>query len=327
MILVTGANGFLGSHLIQLLSRQGHGNIRATYKTHLPENLKQLPNINWVTCDLLDVDAIYQVMEGVTHVYHCANIVSFNPNDAHALMHNNVECTANIVNASVEHGVQKFIFVSSVGAIARESEGKLITEKTPWLQNDSTSVYALSKYKAEMEVWRGNAEGLPIAIVCPSIILGEGNYDKGSAAVFKTVYKQFPFYTSGINGFVDVKDVALAMQVLLNSDVVNQRFILSAGNYSYKSIFTKIALVLKVKPPSIKAGAILSGIAWRWYSVKKIFTGKQEILSRETAQTAQSIYEYDNSKFLNAFPAFKYRSIDETIERVCKDYLLLEKQR
>jgi dihydroflavonol-4-reductase len=320
MILVTGANGFLGTILVQFLSTQNIP-VLATYRTTLPSNLQNLANITWQQCDLLDVDAIENCMHGITRVYHCANMVSFNRSDAIALMHNNVEGTANLVNACLENNIQKFIFVSSVGAIAREGEGKLISEKTPWLQNKTTSMYALSKYKAEMEVWRAGAEGLPIAIVCPSVILGEGDYSKGSAALFTTVYNKFPFYTSGINGFVDVQDVVQSMVLLMQSNITNERFIINAANCTYLEIFSNIAVSLNVKTPKIKAGPFLSGLAWRLYAIIKIFTGKENILTKETSQTAQSIYKYDNSKFLNAFPDFKYKSLQESVIRIAKHFL------
>jgi dihydroflavonol-4-reductase len=320
MILVTGANGFLGSKLIQFLSTQNIA-VRATYRTTLPITLQNIPHVTWQQCDLLDVDALAECMQGITMVYHCANMVSFDESDAQLIMHNNVECTANVVNICLEYNVQKLLFVSSVGAIAREGEGKVISEKTPWLQSSSTSMYALSKYKAEMEVWRGSAEGLPVVVVCPSIILGEGNYDKGSAAIFKTVYKQFPFYTAGVNGFVDVQDVVQSMWLLMQSDISNERYIISADNFTYKYIFETIAKALKVKPPTIIAGALLSSIAWRFFALKKWITGKQSILTRETANTALSIYEYDNTKFLKAFPAFKYNNMEASIARIAQDFI------
>ncbi len=319
MILVTGANGFLGSKLLLALSKENTP-VRATYRTHLPDYLKEIKNVEWQQCDLLDVDAVTDCMQHITHVYHCANAVSFAAADAENLMHNNVESTANIINASLENNIEKFLFVSSVGAIARAKDNKLITEKTPWVNSAYTSQYGLSKYKAEMEVWRGFAEGLKVIVLCPSIILGEGDYSKGSSALFNTVYNQFPFYTNGVNGFVDVLDVVDAMRICMQSDVVNERFIINADNYSYRYIFTTIANALGVKAPHILAGPFLSGIAWRYMLVKNLFSKTKSTLTKETATTAQNKYCYDNTKFLNFFPAFTYRNMPDSIARIAAHF-------
>jgi dihydroflavonol-4-reductase len=316
MILIIGANGFLGSHVLQQLSKQ-QVPIKATYRSKPKQDFVSTKNVTWVCCDILDVDALDEVMQDVQQVYHCANTISFNGGDSHNMMHNNVQGTANVVDACMRNNVQKLLFVSSVAAIAREHEGALITEKTPWLIDDSTSQYALSKYRAEMEVWRGQAEGLHVIVVNPSLILGEGNWDNGSTQLFKNAYREFPFYTAGVNGFVDVIDVALAMQLLMQSDIINQRFIINEGNHAYKDIFTKMALAFGKKPPHIFANNFLSNVAWRWFAIKSFFTGKPALITSETAETANANYSYDNTKLLKALPQFKYNNIDETIKRTC----------
>jgi dihydroflavonol-4-reductase len=316
MILIIGANGFLGSHILQLLIVQ-NVHVKATYRTMPQSGIFDTKLITWQQCDILDVDALDEIMQGVQQVYHCANTISFNGGDSHAMMHNNVQGTANVVDACMRNNVKKLLFVSSVAAIAREHEGELISEKTPWLIDDTTSQYALSKYRAEMEVWRGQAEGLNVVVVNPSVILGEGNWNNGSTQLFKNVYKEFPFYTTGVNGFVDVLDVAKAMQLLMESDINNQRFIINAGNYSYKNIFTLMATGFGKRPPYIKATKLLSGIAWRWFVIKSFFTSKPALITSETAETANANYSYNNQKFLEAFPSFKYKNIETTILRSC----------
>jgi dihydroflavonol-4-reductase len=323
LILVTGANGFLGEHLIKQLLADSATQIIALYRskisTFFTEN--KYANVQWMHCDILDVDALDAIMQlGITHVYHCANSISFDARQADDMMHNNVEGTATIANACLEYGVQKLLYVSSVAAIARAEGKALISEKTPWLLDKHTSQYGISKYKAEMEVWRAAAEGLPVVIVNPSVILGEGDWHKGSSQLFKNVWNEFAYYTRGTNGFVDVQDVCTAMMHLMHSQIVGERYIINQGNYSYLQLFTNMAKHFGKKPPYKYASPWLSGLVWRLYAIVKIFTGKTPLITQETAYTANQIFEYDNSKLLNALPAFKYQDFGESLRRICGWY-------
>jgi nucleoside-diphosphate-sugar epimerase len=170
-----------------------------------------------------------------------------------------------------------------------------------------------------MEVWRGMGEGLNVAIVNPVIILGAGDWNKGSSEIFKSAYDEFPWYTQGVSGFVDVLDVVDAMQLLMQSEVQGQRYIISGANLPYREIFTRIAQAFHKKPPHKKVTPLLAAIVWRLEAIKGMITGKAPLLTKETAATAQAVVHFDNTKFLNAFPEFKYRSIDETIKRACAE--------
>jgi nucleoside-diphosphate-sugar epimerase len=170
-----------------------------------------------------------------------------------------------------------------------------------------------------MEVWRGMGEGLNVAIVNPVIILGAGDWNKGSSEIFKSAYDEFPWYTTGISGFVDVMDVIDAMQVLMQSDVQGQRYIISGTNLPYREIFTLIAKAFNKRPPSKKVTPLLAALVWRLEAIKGFITGKMPLLTKETAATAQAIVHFDNTKFLKAFPAFRYRNMEETINRTCAE--------
>jgi dihydroflavonol-4-reductase len=315
--LVIGGNGFVGSHLVRHLLACNI-TVTATYRNNTPTELSAT---TWQQLDILDVEACDDIIAGHTHVFHCANAVSFDSADAEALLHNNVEGTANVVNACLEHQVEKLLFVSSVAAIGRAHAGALVTEKTPWLTNSQNSTYAVSKYRAEMEVWRGSGEGLKVVIVNPSIILGEGDWHSSSAQLFKHAYDEFPFYTSGANGFVDVHDVVRAMQLLMQSDIYNERFILNGGNHSYEFILQNMATAMQRKPPARLAKPWMTAIVWRLYALRKLFTGKRALITQETARTAQSKYAYDGSKIVNLLPQYTYTSIEQTIARACAFYV------
>jgi len=316
MILVTGGTGLVGSHLITALIKQGK-TVRAIYRSAIPV-FEESDKAEWVKADILDILSLEDIMNGVEQVYHCAAIVSFNPKKAAQLNHTNIEGTANMVNASIAAGVQKFLFVSSVAALGRIRKDALVNETMNWTKETSNSEYGKTKYLAEMEVWRGAAEGLPAVVVNPTIILGESDWTKGSTEIFKTMYDEFPWYTEGVSGFVDVQDVVRAMVLLMDSNITGQRFILSGDNVPYKKLFDTIATCFGKKAPHKKVTPFLAALVWRYEAIKGMITGKDPLLTKETANTAQAKVYFDNSKLLQQFPGFKYTPVEETVARICK---------
>lgn len=321
IVLVTGASGFVGSHLVRYLCGMGQP-VRALYNSRPPSDaMKQLPGITWQRCDLLDIYDVEEVMQDVIEVYHCAALVSFHGRDKDRLRHFNIEATANIVNEALERGVRKVVYVSSIASLGRSKEGAAITEEEQWEESRYNSVYAESKHRAELEIWRGQGEGLNAAIINPGIIIGEGNWDNGSAALVKMVHNEFPYYTRGINAWVDVLDVAKAMHMLMKSEISGERFILSAGNFSYKEMFTQMAEAMGKKPPYKPAGKLMSAIVWRLSALKSLLTGKPATITRETAMVAQRKALYNNTKLTGALPQFSYTPIRHSVERIGKAFL------
>lgn len=313
----------MGSHLLQVLVEK-RVPVRALYNSRKPD--VDSPGITWHRCDMLDIFSLEEALEGITQVYHCAAIVSFDPRDHKKMIRDNVAATANLVNALLEKSETRLVHVSSVAALGRttgyrDARDTMITEETHWEDSKLNSAYAQSKFLSEMEVWRGMAEGLSAVIVNPSVILGEGDWTRGSAHLMEIVYREFPWYTDGINGWVDVKDVADAMVLLMESDLVEERFILNAGNYPYKEVFTWMAAALQRKPPHRRSGKWMTELVWRMMVIKSRLTGRSSTVTRETARTAQSKHLYDNHKFLQQFPAFIYRPLPQTIERMAARFL------
>jgi dihydroflavonol-4-reductase len=313
-ILVTGAAGLVGSELVTQLLNNGY-EVTALYNSTPLTSAH--PRLTAAQCDILDTGTLEELMHDITHVYHCAAIVSFDPKDKYSLLKLNVEGTANVVNACLDAGVKKLVHVSSVAALGRIRNGQVITEKMNWSEETSNSIYGKSKYLGELEVWRGVGEGLEAIIVNPSIILGGNNWDSGSAAIFKTAYNEFKWYTEGITGFVDAGDVARAMILLMNSEISGQRFILSAENLSYKEIFSSIAKCFGKKPPPKKVSPFMAEVIWRLEAARARVTGKKHLLTRETARTAQASVYFDNSKILHQLPGFSFTPIAVSISQTC----------
>lgn len=315
MIFITGASGLVGSHLVKQLVNEGK-KVRALYRSSIPL-MEGGQGVDWVQGDILDVVSLEEAMKGVDEVYHCVAVVSFNPAKKHLLHQNNVDGTANVVNACLEAGIRKLVFVSSVAALGRIRQDKPIDESMNWSEETSNSEYGKTKWLAEMEVWRGIGEGLNAVIVNPVIILGAGDWEKGSSEIFKSAYDEFPWYTEGTGGFVDVADVVKAMILLMQSDVRAERFILCADNLPYREVFTQIAQNFGKQPPHRKVTPLLAAIVWRLEAIKAKFTGKDPLLTKETAHTAAAKVQFNNSKLLQQFPQFAYTPVTDSIKRIC----------
>ncbi|GAA4458465.1 NAD-dependent epimerase/dehydratase family protein [Rurimicrobium arvi] len=320
VMLVTGASGFLGTHLVRALSKAGHS-VRALYHNNKPEGgLLQLPGVQWMQCDLLDVFAIREALEGITHICHCAAKVSFAHSDKQRMIRDNADTTANLVNVALEFPGIRMLHVSSIATLGRGNLDHPLSETDVWEESKNNTAYARSKFLSEMEVWRGIEEGLDAVMVNPSIILGAGDWDKGSARLLKIADSEFPYYTEGINGWVDVQDVVAAIILLLQSKVSAERFILSEGNHSYREIFTLMANALGKRPPHKEAPELATKIIAGWNELRSRLTGKTVTITRETARTARTRCFYNNAKFLTAFPEFRYTPIHETIGRMADAY-------
>ncbi len=322
MIFVTGGTGLVGGYLLKELL-QARKNISALYRTQYPVQLSsdEINRIKWIKGDLTDVTILEESMQDCDEVYHCAGIVSFNPSRRNELLKINAEGTANVVNAALEAGVKKLMHVSSVSALGRKRNNITVTEEMKWTEESNISNYGRSKFLAEVEVWRGISEGLQAVIVNPTIVLGVGNWNHSSAATFKSAYNEFPWYTNGVSGFVDAADVAKAMVLLMDSETSSERFILSAENWSYRDLFTSMAKAFGKAPPHREVSPFLASLVWRLEKIKSKFKGEDPLLTKETAETAQTKVYFDNSKIRKFLPGFDFRSIEQTIQTYCRQYL------
>jgi dihydroflavonol-4-reductase len=322
-VLVTGGTGFLGAYIIKELVERGY-RVRAIRRSNkLPFYIPQaiLGKVEWVPGDLLDTPGLEEAMEGMDAVIHAAARVSFSGKERRELFRTNIEGTANVVNSALAQNVRRFLYISSVSALGRTAHGERISEEKKWEDSKWNTQYAISKFHGEMEVWRGIGEGLPAVIVNPATILGYGDWDTSSCAIFKSVFREFPWYTNGVNGFVDVNDTARAAVALLESSVTGERFILNGDNWSYRKLFNSIAAGFGKKQPTREATPFLAGIAWRLEKIKSLFPGHPPLLTRETARVAQGNTLFENSKILGQLPGFTFTNLETTIGEACKAYL------
>jgi nucleoside-diphosphate-sugar epimerase len=322
-VLVTGGTGFLGAYILRELVERGYP-VRAIRRDdrqpfYIPPHI--LDKVEWVPGDIMDPLGLEEAMEDVDAVIHAAAKVSFAGNERHALYATNIEGTANVVNAAIAQGIRRFVHVSSVAALGRTKKEEKVTEEKKWESNKHQTTYGISKFHGELEVWRGIGEGLPAVIVNPSTILGYGDWNTSSCAIFKNVYREFPWYSNGINGFVDVADVSAAIVTLLESNITGQRFILNGDNWSFRQLFNNIATAFGKKQPHREATLFLGALAWRLEKIKSLFSGHRPLLTRESARIAQSRTYFDNTKILQQLPDFRFTPLEKTIQGACNAYI------
>lgn len=322
-VFITGGTGFIGAYIIKELVTRGYKvkALRRNNYTPFFIDAEVFSTVEWIEGDLFDVVALEEGMQQCDFVIHSAAVVSFHKKDRDLMYRTNIIGTANVVNMCIEAGIKKMVHISSVAALGRTAHGDQVNEEKKWQPSDINTHYAISKYKGEMEVWRGMGEGLQTVILNPSTVIGYGDWNQSSCAIFKNVFNEFPWYTNGINGFVGVEDVARAAVALMESDIASQRFIVNTENWSFRQLFETIAEGLHRKAPTKEATAFLGQIAWRLEKIKSIFTGRKPLLTKETARIAQSITYFENKKILEALPGFSFTPLRETIAKSCKNYL------
>ncbi|WP_342082964.1 NAD-dependent epimerase/dehydratase family protein [Dyadobacter sp. OTU695] len=322
-VLITGATGLVGSAVARKFLSENH-EVFALVRPGADKRLLAVdhPKLNWVEGDILDILSLEKAIEQVDYVVHTAAVVSFVPRDRKMMYKVNAEGTANVVNVCLKYKTQKLVHVSSIAAIGRPDKRKqagtqalVLNEEQRWEDSPENSEYAKTKHMAELEVWRGIAEGLSAVIVNPTLILGEGDWEKSSTQIFRYVYREKPFYTEGIANVVDVKDVAEIVYRLAGSDIAGERFLLNAGSISYHNLFNMIADKMNRKRPSFKVGPGLAGVIWRVEALRTWLLGTKPLITKETAQSAARKITYDNTKVRKALD-FQFQSIEETVSRI-----------
>lgn len=321
IIFVTGGTGFVGAYLLRYLVKAGV-RVRALKRANSPMALVAdvADSVEWVEGDILDVARLEEAMDGVTEVYHCAAMISFDPRDKERMFAVNIEGTANIVNICLSLNIRRLLYVSSIAAIGREEGVKDVDESAKWSNSRLNSNYAISKFRGESEVWRGQAEGLNVLVVNPSTILGSGYWDKGSAALFKTFSKGMKHYPAGTTGFVDVRDVAKAMIELMNSDIKGERFILNSENMAWRDFMGLVAGQLgKAAPAKLVSGWSLE-VFWRVEWLRSQLSGGTPLLTRETVRNTAHTFYYSNAKVREAI-GYEFLPIAASVHETAAQFL------
>ena len=310
MVLVTGATGLVGSHLVLHLLEQGQmvkalfrnedGKIKVKTVFEYYKKQELFDQINWCQADILDISSLEIAFRDIDYVYHCAALISFDPKDEENLRKINIEGTQNVISFCIDSKIKKLCYISSIAALGDlASYETIVTEACEWNPEIQHSDYAISKYGAEMEVWRAQQEGLDVVVVNPGVILGPLFWTEGSGEIYNKVKNGLPFFTKGSTGFVCVEDVAKSIFLLMQSTIVNEKFILISENKTYQDIVFAIAEMLQVKKPKLYAGKFLTSFAWRIDWFFSVFFGKKRILTNDLANSLHSKDTYCNKKIAN----------------------------
>jgi len=332
MILVTGGTGLVGSHLLYALAANNK-KIRATirpssdtsqvrkvfgYYSENAEADRFFESIEWVTADVNDIPSLSLAFEGITEVYHCAALISFDPSDEKKLRKVNIEGTANIVNLCIANKISKLCYVSSVAALGSTPNSSEVDENSKWNPEDNHNDYAISKYGAEIEVWRGTQEGVDAVIVNPGVIIGPGFWDSGSGKIFSKIDKGLNYHFPKVTGFVGVQDVVNSMITIMNSTIKNEQFIIVSENLSFESVFKKVAESMNKPEPSKQLRKWMIAMGWIFQKIGSWFGRKRQI----TRDSINGLYEetyFDNSK-LRSKLNFEYTSMDRVLEDTSEVY-------
>ena len=320
-VFVSGGTGFVGSYMIRQLLKKGY-HVRALKRKNSPtllvDDIKD--KIEWVEGDLNDFPSLSDYIQGVDQIYHAAALVSFNAKDRYKMLKVNVEGTENLVNLALEYGIEKFLHVSSIAALGRTEKSNKVNENSLWENSHLNSDYAISKFKAESEVWRGIQEGLSAVIVNPSLIMGSGFWHQGTNKMFQQIDKGLLFYTKGAGGFVDVRDVAKASIALMESDISGERFILNSQNIPYQDLFTMIAKNIKKPAPKILASSWMLNLMWRFDSIKSSVLGVDSKFSKELIRSFETKFDYENNKIVKDL-GYEFIPTEQTISQTAIQYL------
>ena len=327
MIFITGGTGLVGSHILLKLS-QRNISFKALKRERSSLDVckdvftyynaeSQFNKIKWVNGDVNDIPSLEEVMKNCTKVIHAAAIVSFHNDDEETIYKINVEGTINIVNVALSAGIEKLSYISSIAALGRNTTSDIVDENCDFKISKKENNYSLSKYYSEQEVWRASQEGLDVVILNPSVILGPGDWTKGSSQIFQKIYDGLKYYTSGSTGYVDVTDVSECAIKLLESDIKNERFIINGANLKFRELFDMIAERFNKKKATIKVTLLMKELAWRIEFFRSLITGRRPLITKETANSSMKISSYSTKKIENAI-SFKFIPIEESVEKYCQ---------
>ncbi len=333
---ITGGTGLIGAHILSaLLEREipvralkrpnsDLAMVRKILGYYHEDAHAVFSRIQWVNGSLNDPESLAEAIGDARQVYHSAGMVSFDPRDRKALFQANAGGTAAIVDYCLKAGVDKLCYISSAATLGKPTgpipAGELIDETTPWRPSGDESHYAMSKFEAEQEVWKGIDKGLNCAILNPAIVIGPGDWSRSSSKLFGTIWKGFPFYSSGSNAFVDVRDVARAALSLADHPVSGERYVVMAENQSFKQVFDWIAEYLGKKKPSIPVTPLLGEIAWRADWLQSLINGKGPEITRATIASARKQYHFSNEKIVRHLD-FSFIPIETSIRETCRLFL------
>ncbi|WP_413289626.1 SDR family oxidoreductase [Bdellovibrio sp. HCB337] len=312
-VLVTGANGFLGSWLTRALLKQGH-EVYALVRAQ--SDLSELEGVscNYVYGDITDLDSLYKSFTDIDTVFHTAGLIAYKKSDRAKMEKVNVFGTENVVDACLTKKVRRLVYISSVVAVgAGFSPDQVLNEESPYNVKHLNLGYFETKRAAEKLVMEAcQKKNLNCVILNPSTIYGAGDARKGSRGTqLKVAQGRFGFYTSGGVSIVALEDVVSAILAAWDKGRSGERYILSGENITIEGLFRMIAEEAGVPAPRKKIPT------WALFALGRLgdtmeSLGMKGSLSTENAWTATLYHWFDSSKAQKEL-GFKPRPAREAI--------------
>lgn len=318
MILITGANGFLGQYVCRMLLDEGHPTAALVRDRAKLDGFDRRDELVIREGDLRDPVALDEAMKEIQVVIHCGAVVSFDPADCDVMRQTNVDGTRHLVNTALHHQVEYFIHISSVAALGRIASSGTVDETARWQDSKWNTCYGESKYQSELEVWRGISEGLRAVILNPSVIIGRPVPGAISNRLFEFVEEKHHYYPTGNLNYVDVRDVCRMISGLLSKRPVNERFIVSAEAMPYQEFFVRAAEKMELPPPKKPAGNFILRLAMIGDFLRKVFTGRKRAFTRETLRLSKTKIYFSNEKARRELN-FTFAPLSETLTWILGD--------
>lgn len=249
--LVTGASGFIGSHVARLLVERGD-EVRVTMRPKSGRSVPEGLEVDTVRADILDRRSVRRAMQGVERVFHVAGTTSL-VMAREELFALNLEGTRIVLEEALRAGVERVVYTSSVAAIGPSPKGLTADESSVWDAGRYAIAYVDSKHEAEVTALRLVARGLPLVIVNPAHVMGAGDPGRSSTALVRRfMRRQIPAYVDGTLNIVGVEDVARGHLLADERGAIGERYILSNRNFSFDRLFADLGRLTGVEPPPIK---------------------------------------------------------------------------
>ena len=319
--LVTGASGFLGSHLTRALVERGH-RVRV-----LVRPASRLDAILGVACevvygDLRDKPSLASAMRGIDRVFHAAADYRLSTRDSRAVYETNVTGTTNLLDVCRSVDIDRFVYTGSVATIApMSSRGPLPNEASTVRLEDMVGHYKRSKFLAEEAVFAAAGEGMPVVVVNPTTPVGPGDWKPTPTGRIIVDFMQgrMPAYVrTGLN-LVPVEDVAAGHILAAERGLIGQRYILGGRNMHLKEIFEALAAITGRRAPTIRIPhALAIAVAHVSEAIARV-SDRDPAVPLEGARMARSIMFVDTTKAQHEL-GFQAGSVDAALERAVRWY-------
>jgi dihydroflavonol-4-reductase len=319
--LVTGATGFIGSHVARLLAARGD-ELRFTVRESSDQTAIEDLDAERIKCDVLDRRALRRALKGVDRVFHTAGLSSLDPAKAERVVAVNLIGTKTVMEESLRAEVERVVFTSSSAALGPAKPGGTADEDQIFQAGRLGIPYVNAVHEAEVEALRLAARGLPVVCVNPCVTFGAGDVNLASTRLVRDfLLGRLPLYTEGAINVVDVDDVARGHLLADERGGVGERYILGGRNFTYDRLFADLGRLSGVEPPVKIPSRLVHGSA-----AMLTLAGRGLPITPEELRAASQWWTYRTTKAKRDL-GWRARPHEETLEATVSWHLEREHDR